>query len=645
MKKTIGILAHVDAGKTTFSEQVLFLTGALRTAGRVDHKDAFLDAHPIEKRRGITIFSDQAMFERGGDTYYWLDTPGHVDFSAEMERSISAMDYAVVVVSCAEGVQSHTETVWRLLKKHGVPTFIFINKIDRAGADRDSVMAQICSRLSPDAVAMDGYAPGALPESLMEAIAERDEEMLERLLEGDTDSVRFTEALIGEIARRELFPVFAGAALNGAGIREFVDALCALTYTDHAARKNEPFSARVYKIRHDPQGARICFFKVLSGSAAVRDEVNGKKISELRTYQGARYMAVQRTEAGDLCAAVGLADVRIGDVIGANACRDATFDSEPMLQSTLEFDPKLRADDVLRSLRELEAEDPTLSVEAEGDSISIRVMGEIQLDVLREIMLERYSMDVRFGERRVIYMETIAAPVVGIGHFEPLRHYAEVHLRLIPGPRGSGVRFESKCHVDRLALNWQRLIETHVLEKRHHGALTGAQLTDVTVQLLAGRDHLKHTEGGDFREATYRAIRQGLMRAENVLLEPVCAFSVRAPGDMFGRITGDLARMRAKTDPPVYSGDMVEISGEAAFREISGYGTALTALTHGRGMLSYRLDHYAPARDADEIIAGANYNPYEDDSPDSIFCAKGAGFTVNWRDVPAYAHISQEYDL
>lgn len=645
MKKTIGILAHVDAGKTTFSEQVLFLTGALRTAGRVDHKDAFLDAHPIEKRRGITIFSDQAMFECNADTYYWLDTPGHVDFSAEMERSISAMDYAVVLVSCAEGVQSHTETVWQLLKKHGVPTFIFINKIDRAGADRERVMAQIRARLSSDAVAMDGYTPGTLPESIAEAIAERNEELLEQLLAGEIDGARFEEALVDEISRRELFPVFSGVALNGAGISEFVDALCALTHTDHASRKSAPFSARVYKIRHDPQGARICFFKVLSGSIAVRDEVNGKKISELRAYQGARYRMVQRAEAGDLCAAVGLADVRVGDVIGANACRDAAFDSEPMLQSTLEFDPKLRADDVLRALRELEAEDPTLSVEADGCSISIRVMGEIQLDVLREIMSDRYSMDVRFGERRIIYMETIAAPVIGIGHFEPLRHYAEVHLRLIPGPRGSGIKFESKCHVDKLALNWQRLIETHVFEKRHHGALTGAQLTDVTVQLLAGRAHLKHTEGGDFREATYRAIRQGLMGAQGVLLEPVCAFSVRAPGDMFGRITGDLTRMRARIEPPVYSGDMVEISGEVAFREISGYGVALTALTHGRGILSYRLDHYEPARDADDIIAAANYNPYEDDSPDSVFCAKGAGFAVNWRDVPAYAHVSQEYDL
>jgi translation elongation factor EF-G len=337
--------------------------------------------------------------------------------------------------------------------------------------------------------------------------------------------------------------------------------------------------------------------------------------------------------------------VRIGDTIGANASHDATFDSEPMLQSTLEFDPPLRSDEVLRALRQLEDEDPTLSVESDKTGISIRVMGEIQLDVLREVMKDRYNMDVRFGERRIIYMETIASPVIGIGHYEPLRHYAEVHLRLVPGEPGSGIRFESKCHVDNLSLNWQRLIETHVFEKHHHGALIGAQLTDVTIQLLAGRDHLKHTEGGDFREATYRAIRQGLMSAESVLLEPVCSFTVRAPGDMFGRITGDLTRMRANVEPPVYSGDMMEITGEATVREISGYGPTLTAITHGRGILSYRLDHYAPARDAAEIIEKANYNPYEDDSPDSVFCAKGAGFAVNWKEVPAYAHLPQEYNI
>ena len=645
MKKTIGILAHVDAGKTTFSEQVLFLTGAVRTAGRVDHKDAFLDAHPIERRRGITIFSDQAVFERGGDTYYWLDTPGHVDFSAEMERAIGAMDYAVVVISCAEGVQSHTETVWQLLKKHSVPTFIFINKIDRAGADRDAVIAQIHARLSSDAVVMDGYAPGIIPDSLCEAIAERDEAMLDRLLEGDVDPAEFTGALIREIKQRELFPVFSGAALIAQGVAEFIEAMCVLTRTDYEEHAAEPFSAKVYKIRHDPQGARICFFKVLSGAVSVRDDVNGFKVSDLRRYQGAKYTSVPKAGTGELCAAVGLPDVRVGDIIGANALRDPSFDSEPMLQSTLEFDAPLRSDEVLRALRQLEAEDPTLSVESDKAGISIRVMGEIQLDVLREIMKDRFGMDVRFGERRVIYMETVAAPVIGIGHYEPLRHYAEVHLRIVPGKRGSGIRFESRCHVDKLTLNWQRLIETHVFEKHHRGVLTGGQLTDVTIQLLAGRDHLKHTEGGDFREATYRAIRQGLMSAESVLLEPVCSFVIRAPGDMFGRITGDLTRMRANVEPPEYSGDMMEIKGEATFREISGYGQTLTAITHGRGMLSYRLDHYEPARDAAEIIEKVNYNPYDDDSPDSVFCAKGAGFAVNWKEVPAYAHLPQEYDI
>ena len=645
MKKTIGILAHVDAGKTTFSEQVLFLTGALRTAGRVDHKDAFLDAHPIEKRRGITIFSDQAVFEKNGDTYYWLDTPGHVDFSAEMERAISAMDYAIVVVSCAEGVQSHTETVWQLLKKHNVPVFIFINKIDRAGADRSAVLSQIHDRLSSDAVEMTGYAPGIVPESLCEAIAERDEEMLELLLDGDADPAEFEAALKKEIKCRDIFPVFSGAALTGLGVPEFIDAMCALTYTDYDSRLSNPFSARVYKIRHDPQGARICFFKVLSGSVSVRDDIGAGKISDLRLYQGAKHKSVPKASAGELCAAVGLADVRVGDTIGAGARHDNAFASEPMLQSTLEFGPPLRADEVLRALRQLEAEDPTLSVESDRTGLSIRVMGEIQLDVLSEVLQDRYNMNIRFGERRVIYMETISEPVIGIGHYEPLRHYAEVHLRLVPGERGSGITFESKCHVDKLALNWQRLIETHIFEKNHHGALIGAQLTDVKIQLLAGRDHLKHTEGGDFRESTYRAIRQGLMSAKSVLLEPVCAFTVRAPGDMFGRITGDLTRMRADVQPPVYSGDMMEISGEATFREISNYGTSLTALTHGRGNLTYRLDHYAPARDAEEIIAAANYNPYDDDSPDSVFCAKGAGYTVNWKDVPAYAHLPQEYDI
>ena len=643
MKKTIGILAHVDAGKTTFSEQVLFRMGALRSLGRVDHQDAFLDAHPIEKRRGITIFSDQAVFQAGEDTYYWLDTPGHVDFSPEMERAIDAMDYALVVVSCVEGVQSHTETVWRLLKKHQVPTFLFLNKIDRAGADPAAVVEQIRARLSPEAVCCDGLTPDSMPDTLMESIAERDEAALDQLLQGNTDPSFYLEILIREIRSRDLFPVFSGAALSGAGVGAFLKMLLLLTRTEYAALESAPFSAKVYKIRHEKQGGRVCFFKVLSGSVQVRDEVCGQKITELRQYQGMKYQLLPRCSAGDLCAVPGLNGVKIGDILGANAARRDHSESEPMLQSTVTFDPPVRSDQVLRALRELEEEDPTLCVENDSSGLSIRVMGEIQLDVLTELLQERYGLNVRFGNRRVIFLETIAEPAIGIGHYEPLRHYAEVHLRLVPGPRGSGIRFESKCHVDILGLNWQRLIETHVFEKQHRGVLTGAPLTDVTVQLLTGRAHLKHTEGGDFREATYRAIRNALMNAKSVLLEPVCAFTLRAPAELYGRLAGDMTRLRADCEPPVYAGDMVEISGQATFREISEYARNLPAQTHGRGALTYRLDHYTPARDADALVAESGYNPLADDTPDSVFCARGAGFVVHWQDVPAYAHLPQEY--
>ena len=643
MKKTIGILAHVDAGKTTFSEQVLFRMGALRSLGRVDHQDAFLDAHPIEKRRGITIFSDQAVFQAGEDTYYWLDTPGHVDFSPEMERAIDAMDYALVVVSCVEGVQSHTETVWRLLKKHQVPTFLFLNKLDRAGADPAAVVEQIRARLSPEAVCCDGLTPDSMPDTLMESIAERDEAALDQLLQGNTDPAFYQNILIQEIRSRALFPVFSGAALSGAGVDAFLKMLLLLTRTEYAARESAPFSAKVYKIRHEKQGGRVCFFKVLSGSVQVRDEVCGQKITELRQYQGMKYQLTPRCSAGDLCAVPGLNGVKIGDILGANAARRDHSESEPMLQSTVTFDPLVRSDQVLRALRELEEEDPTLCVENDSSGLSIRVMGEIQLDVLTELLQERYGLNVRFGNRRVIFLETIAEPAIGIGHYEPLRHYAEVHLRLVPGPRGSGIRFESKCHVDILGLNWQRLIETHVFEKQHRGVLTGAPLTDVTVQLLTGRAHLKHTEGGDFREATYRAIRNALMNAKSVLLEPVCAFTLRAPAELYGRLAGDMTRLRADCEPPVYAGDMVEISGQATFREISEYARNLPAQTHGRGALTYRLDHYTPARDADALVAESGYNPLADDTPDSVFCARGAGFVVHWQDVPAYAHLPQEY--
>ena len=644
---SIAILAHVDAGKTTFSEQILCHAGVLRAAGRVDHGDAFLDAHPLERQRGITIFSDQATFERGGRRFFWVDTPGHADFAAEMERALTAADHAVVLVSGAEGVQGHTETIWALLERLSVPAFIFVNKTDRAGFDAAATLGDLKRRLSPDCVDMSGFAGGDMPEAVIEAVAERDEALLDRLMADDYDPDAWLSALRGEIGRRDLFPVYFGSALNDAGVAAFLDALCLLT--EGVAPDDAPFDALVYKVRHDAQGGRLTFFKVLSGSVGVREEValpggGAAKLNELRLYSGPKYRPVPRAERGMLVAAAGLSSVRPGDRLGAGRDIRGRFATEPMLAASVEWDRSIPAARVLQALRQLEAEDPALNVaysEATG-SIDVDVMGPIQLEVLKQLLLDRFGLDVTFGRLRVMYMETIAAPAVGIGHYEPLRHYAEVQLRLSPGAPGSGITFVSKCHVDELALNWQRLIETHVFEKAHKGVLTGARLTDVKVELLHGRAHLKHTEGGDFRQSTYRAIRNALMYAPSVLLEPICRFSLRFPRDDYGRVMGDLTRMQAKLDLPDMTGDACALDGEAPFAEFSGYIAGFMAATHGRGALRYRLARYAPCRDADAVVADAHYDPLADDTPDSVFCSHGAGHVVPWDQVREHAHTPVE---
>ena len=647
MKNTvIGILAHVDAGKTTFSEQVLCHAGVVRAPGRVDHGDAFLDAHPLERARGITIFSDQAVFERDGRRFFWVDTPGHADFAAEMERALSILDYAVVIVNGAEGVQSHTQTIWTLLDTYHVPALVFINKTDRTGYDRESILAALRRHLSSDAVFMDGWRGGAMSDALVEAVAERDEALLDALLSSGYDEALWLQGLRRALQSRAIFPVYEGSALNDIGIAEFLDALCLLT--DGAAQDAKgPFDALVYKVRHDVHGARQCFFKVLSGAVSPKDSVllptGETKLNELRMYQGARYAPIRQAEAGMLCAAPGLEGVLPGDRIGAGAGRRNSFKSEPMMAASVLWDSAHTADQVLRALRQLEEEDPALAVawrqDARGSAaIDVRVMGRIQLEVLRQLMLDDFGIALEFGPLRVLYMETIDSAAIGIGHYEPLRHYAEVQLRLSPGPRGSGITFESKCHVDELALNWQRLIETHVFEKVHKGVLTGAPLTDVHIELLHGRSHLKHTEGGDFRQSVYRAIRNGLMYANSLLLEPICAFTLRAPQDSYGRVMGDLTRMQADLQPPEMAGDFFTLSGEAPFGLFSGYNDEFLAATHGRGALSYHLDHYAPCRDAQAVIAAADYNPLADDTPDSVFCAHGAGYVVPWNEVRDHAH-------
>ena len=645
MRKTIGILAHVDAGKTTLSEQALYRARAIRTLGRVDHQDTFLDTDPMERQRGITIFSGQACFELAGDTVYWLDTPGHVDFSTEMERALTVMDYAVLVISCAEGVQSHTETVWRLLERYGVPVLIFLNKIDRTGADQEAVIGQMRRRLSPDVTDLRSLQlTGSMDESLQEAVAERDEMLLERLFSQGYDAAMWMDALIRLVRERKCFPVMAGAALSGQGVDSFLTLLGKLTPTDTNSLTQLPLTARCYRVRHEAGGGRLCFLKLLTGSLRVKDELpGGYKVNELRIYHGSRYRSVDQARAGDLVAIPGLEGIRPGDCPGMDAHNP--FLMEPMMAADLLWDSTVTpAFRMLEIMRMLEDEEPSLAVSEAGGNITVRMMGKIQLEVLRQQVKDRFGLDIAFGPARVLYKETIAAPSVGVGHYEPLRHYAEVHVRLVPAERGSGIRFVSRCHVDDLSLNWQRLIETHVLEKPHKGVLTGAPLTDVTVELLSGRAHLKHTEGGDFRQSTYRAIRNALMYAKNVLLEPWCGFSLRAPAELYGTLSGALTRLQAESEPPVYDGEDVLLAGEAPYALFAQWQEDFTAVTRGRGSLRVWMSRYVPCRDQEAIVAARGYNPLADDTPDSVFCSHGAGYTVAWNQVRAHAHLPVESD-
>ena len=649
MKKlTVGVLAHVDAGKTTFCERVLALCGAVRTPGRVDHGDAFLDAHPIERRRGITVFSDQAKLSYEGVQLYLVDTPGHADFSPEMERAVSVMDVAVLLVSCVQGVQSHTETAWELLKQAGVPVFLFLNKEDREGADAQAVIASLRRQLSGDVLDARGYAGGAMSPSLCEQTAERDEALLERLFAQGYDESLWRDGLSRLVMGRAAFPAFSGSALKGEGIESFLKALCTLSETDWERKRDEAFRAQLYKIRHDAQGNRVCFFKALAGEASQRQEIalpeGTAKLQGLCAYHGQKALPMQRVEAGDLFAAAGLAGLKPGDIIGEGAAYGGKkWACEPMICADVLFDRSIPASRMLAALNMLEEEEGTLQVETrEADGgIELRAMGAIQLEVLKELLVQRFGLDVSFGLPRIAYQETILAPCVGVGHYEPLRHYAEVWLRLVPTSPGSDVTFCSRCHVDTLALNWQKLIATHVMEKRHKGVLIGAPLTDVRVELLAGRAHPKHTEGGDFRQSVYRAMRNALMYAQSVLLEPISRFVLRAPSDCYGKLSSDLSRMRATVEAPQYSGERMTLRGEAPFASLNAYQPEFLAITHGKGALSLRFSRYAPCSpdDAQRIVESCAYQPLADDTPDSVFCVKGAGTRVAWDHVREWAHV------
>ena len=633
---TIGMLAHVDSGKTTLSEAMLYLSGGVRKLGRVDHGNAFLDTDQQERERGITIFSKQARLNWKDCEVTLLDTPGHVDFSAEMERAVQVLDYAVLLVSGADGVQGHTETLWRLLERHRVPAFLFINKMDQPDTDRDKLLAQLRERLG------DGCADfSGLRGELLEQAAMCDEELMERYLEAGELSDGDLAALIVE---RKLFPCFFGSALKVEGVEELLDGLDRYTLEPDWP---EQFAARVFKISRDEKGERLTWLKVTGGVLKVRDPVKGpdweEKATQLRLYSGAKFTPAEEAPAGTVCAVTGLSRTRAGQGLGGE--EDWTGpELEPVLAYQVLPPAGGDARTLLSQLRTLEEEDPQLRVgwnERLGE-IRVHLMGEVQLEVLSQLMERRFGAQVAFGPGRIVYLETIAAPAEGVGHFEPLRHYAEVHLLLEPLERGAGLVLDTACSENVLDRNWQRLVLTHLMEKAHVGVLTGSPITDMKITLLTGRAHLKHTEGGDFRQATYRAVRQGLMCAKSVLLEPWYAFRLEVPTGSVGRAMTDLQRMGAEfQSPQPGAGDTSVLTGSVPVSEVGGYWTQVAAYTGGRGRFSCAVEGYRSCHNAEAVVAASGYDPDRDvDNPaGSVFCAHGAGFNVPWDQVQEHMHM------
>ncbi len=638
MKKlVVGILAHVDAGKTTLSEAILYTTGSIRSLGRVDHRDAFLDTDGLERERGITIFSKQAVFPLGDVQATLLDTPGHVDFSTEMERTLQVLDCAILVISGTDGVQAHTRTLWRLLERHRLPVFLFVNKMDLAGTDRDALLAALQGGL-------DEGCLDCVRSSFQEDAATLDEDALTEYLD--------TGGLSGEtcstlIQARKLFPCWFGSALKLEGVEEFLQGLA--QYSPRPAYP-EQFGAKVYKIGRDAQGNRLTYMKITGGVLRVKDivavtgeDVREEKAEQIRIYSGAKFQAVPAAEAGTVCAVTGLSRTRSGQGLGIESSAAAPA-LEPALNYRLLLPEGTDPHAVLDKLLVLAEEDPQLHIfwNERLQEIQLQLMGQVQLEVLRAVIRQRFGFQADFAPGGIVYKETIAAPVEGVGHYEPLRHYSEVHLLLEPGRPGSGLRFASVCREDQLDRNWQRLILTHLAEKRHVGVLTGAPITDMKITLTAGRAHIKHTEGGDFRQATYRAVRQGLMSAESILLEPWYDFQLEIPSQNVGRAMNDVQQMGGRFDPPDTAGGMTALSGSAPVSEMEGYWQSVTAYTRGQGRLSCTLRGYEPCHNQTAVVEAAGYDPERDvDNPaDSVFCAHGAGFVVKWNEAPDHAHVS-----
>lgn len=635
----MGILAHVDAGKTTLSEGMLYLSGTVRKLGRVDHKDAFLDTYSLERDRGITIFSKQAVFSLGNRRINLLDTPGHVDFSAEMERTLQVLDYAVLVISGADGVQGHTETLWKLLKLYEIPTFIFINKMDQPGTDRESLLTELKERLDEGCIV---FGKGKNVESL-EEIAMTDEAVLDYFMEHET--VR-NEDICRLIRERKIFPCYFGSALKLDGVQELLAGF--EEYMKPFDGKKE-FGARVFKISRDDKGERLTFLKVTGGKLVVKMPINKEeKINQIRIYSGAKYEAVNEVEAGGVCAVTGLSSSYIGQGLGVEKGTAAPF-LEPVLTYQMILPEGADTTKVLRELKQLEEEEPLLNIvwNPALEEIHVQLMGEVQTEILKTMIAERFHLDVEFGTGKIVYKETIKSPVVGVGHYEPLRHYAEVHLKMEPLEAGSGLVFDTDCSEDVLDRNWQRLILTHLQEREHPGVLTGAPITDMKITIVAGRAHLKHTEGGDFRQATYRAVRQGLKSAESLLLEPWYSFVLEVPSEQVGRAMSDIGQMNGSFEGPEAEDKqgMVRLTGTAPASEMRDYQREVWAYTKGRGRITLTLKGYEPCHNAEEVIEEIGYDSERDvDNPTgSVFCAHGAGFLVKWDEVPEYMHIKEDF--
>ncbi|MGV3074899.1 GTP-binding protein [Clostridium baratii] len=644
MNKIIGIFAHVDGGKTTFSEQLLYHTNAIRKRGRVDYKDSFLDSHDIEKKRGITVFSDIAKFDYKEDTYFLVDTPGHIDFSKEMERGIGILDYAILIISGRDGVEGHTETIWNILRKHNVPTFIFINKVDLLLTDLDEVIKEIENDLNTEILMISDL--NNLTEEEIETIAEKDETLLNIYFEEGYDKELWENALKKLIKENKIFISCKGSALLDEGIKEFLDIFSKLTTTNYDDSLD--FKGRVFKVRHDDKGNRITFIKALSGTLNTKDEITyikdseeiKEKVNGIRIYNGSKFEPSNTLKAGEVFGVLGFTSLKEG--MGINTEDYMINDLKPALISKVIYDEKINSKEVLSYFKILESEDDSLNVNwnEELSELHISIMGNIQLEVLKEVILDRFSLNVDFGEPEILYKETITGETVGYGHFEPLGHYSEVHLKIEEGERNSGITFYNKCHADDLTVGNQNLIKTHIFEKEHKGILTGSPITDLKITLLTGRAHNKHTSGGDFREATKRALRQGLESAKSRLLEPYYKFKITVPMELIGRVISDIQKMSGEFNEPTNYGDKIIITGRGPVKTFMNYPLEFVGFTKGKGNLNLIFEGYDYCHNEDEVIESKGYNKDADKeyTSVSIFCSKGQSYLVDGKDAKEYMH-------